>query len=148
MHNMAVGASANVSPSLNPRQIQRDNVRKATRGMKAQQELQAIQRGAELLASQEPSQIASLAMSYGMSQEEMIANISKQTRVQRRQDSRITEMDVMRQMKQAANSLSDASETAELKGVSYLEQPEVDPFGMSQKMIVSPTLVRKNYGSD
>lgn len=132
VHNMAIGASANVSPSLNPRQIQRDNVRKATRGMKAQQELQAIQRGAELLASQEPSQIASLAMSYGMSQEEMIANISKQTRVQRRQDSRITEMDVMRQMKQAANSLSDASETAELKGVSYLEQPEVDPFGMSQ----------------
>lgn len=132
VHNSAIAAAGNVSPSLNPRQIQRDNARKAARGLRAQQELEMLQRGAELLAGQEPSQIANLATAYGVPQEEIIANISKQTRIQKRKDSAITELDVMRQMQQAAKSLSDASESAELKGIAYQEEPEVNPFGQMQ----------------
>ena len=68
----------------------------------------------------------------GMSDEETLAFISQTMRRQRRKDSNFTEDDAVRQMVQSANSLSDVSEGAELRGVSYLDEGAVDAFGQDQ----------------
>ena len=68
----------------------------------------------------------------GMSDEETLAFISQTMRRQRRKDSNFTEEDAVRQMVQSANSLSDVSEGAELRGVSYLDEGAVDAFGQDQ----------------
>tara|TARA_B100001778_G_scaffold271016_1_gene232891 strand:+ start:528 stop:2663 length:2136 start_codon:yes stop_codon:yes gene_type:complete len=132
IHNAGTAASGNVSPSNNPRQIQIDNAKKAARGVRAQQELEMLRRGAEIIASERPSQINTIAQRMGLSEEEIIGQISLQTRAQRRKDSNVTELDVMRQMMQASKSLADVSESAELKGIAVREEQEIDPFGMMQ----------------
>ena len=68
----------------------------------------------------------------GMSDEETLAFISKSMRRQQRQDSSFTEQDAIRQMMQSANSLSDVSEGAELRGVGYFNDDAVDAFGQDQ----------------
>lgn len=117
-HNLGISNAANVSASLDPNRIQIDAVKQ-------------LQRGAGILANRETA-LARLSNDLGLSQEETLAQVSHQMRVQRRADKNITEDQVIRQLQQAANSLSDVSESAELKGIAYKDQLEVDPFGQSQ----------------
>ena len=68
----------------------------------------------------------------GMSEEETLAAMSRMLRRQQRADDTVTMNDIERQMVQSAKSIREVSTGAELKGVSYREEPEVDPFGQDQ----------------
>lgn len=68
----------------------------------------------------------------GLSEEETLALMSRELRRQQRKDDNVTLQDVQRQFAQAGNSLADVSESAEIAGVSLLDEPEVDPFGQDQ----------------
>lgn len=68
----------------------------------------------------------------GLSEEETLALMSRELRRQKRKDDTVTMNDVERQFAQAGNSLADVSESAEIRGVSLREEPEVDPFGQDQ----------------
>lgn len=68
----------------------------------------------------------------GLSEEEVLAVMSRELRRQKRKDQNITMQDIERQMAQAQNSLADVSSGAEIQGVSVYEAPEVDPFGQDQ----------------
>lgn len=117
-HNLGISHAANVSASLDPKQVQADTVKQ-------------LQRGAGIIANRENA-LARLSNDLGLSQEQTLAAVSQQMRVQRRADKSITEDQVIRQMQQASKSLADVSESAELKGIAYKDQIEVDPFGQSQ----------------
>ena len=117
-HNYGISNAANVSASLDPNQVQMDAVRQ-------------LQRGAGIIANRETA-LARLSNDLGLDQEQTLAAVSQQMRVQKRADRNVTEDQVIRQMQQAAKSLADVSESAELKGIAYKDQLEVDPFGQSQ----------------
>ena len=68
----------------------------------------------------------------GLSEEETLALMSRELRRQKRKDDTVTMNDIERQFAQAGNSLADVSESAEIRGVSLREEPEVDPFGQDQ----------------
>lgn len=68
----------------------------------------------------------------GLSEEETLAYMSRELRRQKRKDDTVTMNDIERQFAQAGNSLADVSESAEIRGVSLREEPEVDPFGQDQ----------------
>lgn len=67
-----------------------------------------------------------------MSEEERLALASRKHRRQMLADGRITQDDLSRLRAQRQQTISNFSEDAELKGVGYVEQQAVDPFGMPQ----------------
>lgn len=110
LHNRVISAIGNQSASNNFRQHPNDSNNK-------------------LIASAEAF---AAGRTLGMSEEETLAQMSKMVRRQRRQDDSFSMEDAERQMVQAANSLADVSESAEIRGVGLMDQPEVDPFGQDQ----------------
>ena len=110
LHNRVISAIGNQSASNNFRQHANDSNDK-------------------LIASAEAF---AAGRTLGMSEEETLAQMSKMVRRQRRQDDSFSMEDAQRQMVQAANSLADVSESAEIRGVGLMELPEVDPFGQDQ----------------
>ena len=68
----------------------------------------------------------------GLSEEETLALMSRELRRQQRADQNVTPDDIARQFAQSGNSLADVSESAEIQGVGYLDEPAVDPFGQDQ----------------
>ena len=107
LDNRRIVGTARVSASLNPKQQPND-----------MNEL--LVKGAEQVAA---------GRTLGLSEEEVLAAVSREYRRQKRKDSSITQEDIERQIAQAGNSLSDGPE---LRGVGYETVEEVDPFGMSQ----------------
>lgn len=110
LHNRVISAIGNQSASNNFRQHANDSNDK-------------------LIASAEAF---AAGRTLGMSEEETLAQMSKMVRRQRRKDDSFSMEDAQRQMVQAANSLADVSQSAEIKGVGLMELPEVDPFGQDQ----------------
>ena len=110
LHNRVITAIGNQSASNNFRQHANDSNDK-------------------LIASAEAF---AAGRTLGMSEEETLAQMSKMVRRQRRQDDSFSMEDAQRQMVQAANSLADVSESAEIRGVGLMDLPEVDPFGQDQ----------------
>ncbi len=110
LHNRVITAIGNQSASNNFRQHANDSNDK-------------------LIASAEAF---AAGRTLGMSEEETLAQMSKMVRRQRRQDDAFSMEDAERQMVQAANSLSDVSQSAEIRGVGLMDLPEVDPFGQDQ----------------
>lgn len=110
LHNRVISAVGNQSASNNYKQHANDS-------------------NSKLIASAEAF---AAGRTLGMSEEETLAQMSKMLRRQQRKDQNVTMQDVERQMAQAANSLADVSESAEIRGVGLEELPEVDPFGQDQ----------------
>jgi hypothetical protein len=110
LHNRVITAIGNQSASNNFRQHANDSNDK-------------------LIASAEAF---AAGRTLGMSEEETLAQMSKMVRRQRRQDDAFSMEDAERQMVQAANSLADVSQSAEIRGVGLVDLPEVDPFGQDQ----------------
>ena len=113
MHNRVISSAGNVSPSLNPQQTAIDA---------KEQQKKDLLRGASMIAAGE---------TLGLSTEDTLALISKETRRQQRKDATVTEEDVMRQFAQAKNSLAEVG-TAELAGIALREEPQINPFGQAQ----------------
>ena len=113
VHNRVISDAARVSPSTNPSEIAEDLKR---------------QRNKELLAG--AAQLAA-GQTLGLDTEQTLKLISRETRKQKRADATVTELDVMRQLAQAKNSLADVG-SAELAGIALREEPEVNPFGQDQ----------------
>ena len=110
LHNTAITAIGNQSASNNFRQHMDDS-------------------NSKLIASAEAF---AAGRTLGMSEEETLSQMSKMLRRQKRKDDSVTMQDIERQMAQAANSLADVSQSAEIRGVGLEELPEVDPFGQDQ----------------
>ena len=106
-NNRQVVGTSRASASLNPKQVPHDAK-------------EIILRGAEKAAA---------GRTLGLSEEEVLAAVSREYRRQKRQDSSVTMEDVERQIAQAGNSLADPPE---IRGVGYMDQVEVDPFGQDQ----------------
>ena len=87
---------------------------------------QALDNKALILSGAEK---AAAGRTLGLSEEEILAAVSREYRRQKRADSSVTMEDVERQVVQAGNSLSDP---AEVRGIGYLQDVEVDPFGQDQ----------------
>ena len=118
MHNRVISDAARVSPSTNPSEIAEDLKRKRNKELLA---------GAAQLAAGE---------TLGLNTQQTLELISRETRKQKRADATVTELDVMRQMAQAKNSLAEVG-SAELAGIALREEPEVNPFGQDQDDIQS-----------
>ena len=110
MHNRVISAVGNQSASGDPQQHKHDMNDKLIRAAGG----------------------FAAGKTLGMSEEETLAMMSRQLRRQQRADSNVTMSDVARQFAQAGNSLSDVSESAEIKGVGYADDAFSDPFGQSQ----------------
>ena len=87
---------------------------------------QALDNKALILSGAEK---AAAGRTLGLSEEEILAAVSREYRRQKRADSSVTMEDVERQVVQAGNSLGDP---AEVRGIGYLQEVEVDPFGQDQ----------------
>ena len=110
MHNRVISAVGNQSASNDPQQHKHDMNDKLIRAAGG----------------------FAAGRTLGMSEEETLAMMSRQLRRQQRADANVTMSDVARQFAQAGNSLSDVSESAEIKGVGYADDAFVDPFGQEQ----------------
>ncbi len=110
LHNRVITAIGNQSASNNFRQHANDSNNK-------------------LIASAEAF---AAGRTLGMSEEETLSQLSRMMRRQQRSDETFSMQDAERQMVQAANSLADVSESAEIRGVGLQDLPEVDPFGQDQ----------------
>ena len=110
LHNRIISAAGNVSASLDPAQHKNDANN------------QLISSAKKFAAGRE----------LGMSDEETLSFISNSLRRQQRKNPGTTEDEIIRRMVQSANSLSEVSEGAELRGVGYADEMEVDPFGQDQ----------------
>ena len=99
MHNRVISAVGNQSASGDPQQHKHDMNDKLIRAAGG----------------------FAAGKTLGMSEEETLAMMSRQLRRQQRADSNVTMSDVARQFAQAGNSLSDVSESAEIKGVGYAD---------------------------
>ena len=76
--------------------------------------------------------VLSLLSDPSMSEEERLALASRKHRRQMLADGRITQEDLSRLRAQRNATISNAAEDAELKGLGYVEEQEVNPFGMAQ----------------
>lgn len=110
LHNRVISSSANFSPANDLIQ-------------------QAHDANASLIGS--AAKFAA-GRELGMTEEETLAYISKAVRRQKRQDDSFSEQDAVRQMVQSANSLSDVSRGAEIRGVGYSDDNATNPFGQDQ----------------
>ena len=111
LHNRVITTVGNTSASNNPSQVPHDANEQLTKGA------QAFAAGETL----------------GLSEEEVLAAVSRQARRQRmRGEDGITVAEMQGKLQQAQASLAEMSDGAELRGLSYLEEPEVDPFGQDQ----------------
>ena len=111
LHNRVITTVGNTSASNNPSQVPHDANEQLTKGA------QAFAAGETL----------------GLSEEEVLAAVSRQARRQRmRGEDGMTVAEMQGKLQQAQASLAEMSDGAELRGVSYLEEPEVDPFGQDQ----------------
>ena len=81
MHNRVISSAGNVSPSLNPQQTAIDA---------KEQQKKDLLRGASMIAAGE---------TLGLSTEDTLALISKETRRQQRKDATVTEEELRRQLK-------------------------------------------------
>ena len=106
-NNRGIVGSARVSASLNPKQRGHDMN-------------DLLIKGAEKAAA---------GQTLGLSEEETLAAVSREYRRQKLKNDQITVEDVERQFAQASKSLADPPE---LKGISYLNEADVDPFGQDQ----------------
>ena len=79
-----------------------------------------------------PESVLNLMQDPTMSEEERLALASRSHRRQMLADGRINRDDLSRLRAQRRQTISDASEDAELKGLGYVEEQEVNPFGMDQ----------------
>lgn len=73
--------------------------------------------------------MAAAGRTLGLSEEEILAAVSREYRRQKRADQSVTKDDVFRKMAQAGNSLASGPEVS---GVNYQQMGEVDPFGQDQ----------------
>ena len=111
LHNRVITTVGNTSASNNPQQVPHD----------ANDQLR---KGAAAFAAGE---------TLGLSEEEVLSALSRQRRRQRlRGEEPMTVAEMEGKLKQAQASLAEMSEGAEIKGLSYREEPEVDPFGQDQ----------------
>ena len=111
LHNRVITTVGNTSASNNPKQVPHDLSAQVTKGA------QAFAAGNTL----------------GLSEEEVLAAVSRQARRQRmRGEDGMTMAEMQGKLQQAQASLAEMSEGEELKGISYREEPEVDPFGQDQ----------------
>ena len=79
------------------------------------------------------AELAAAGRTLGMSEEEVLAAVSRQYRRQRRADSAVTERDVLRQMTQATATIRSEVGTPEIKGVNYEDDSEITrAFGQDQ----------------
>ena len=85
---------------------------------------------------------AAAGRTLGLSEEETLAAVSREFRRQKRKDSSITQEDIERQFAQASKSLVDPPE---IRGVSYLDEVEVDPFGQDQGQYIEYQPGDKQY---
>ena len=112
-HNRLISDAGNISASNDPNQLGHD--------INESRKKQLLAGAAKLAAGN----------TLGLSEEETLALISRETRKQQRADQSITEEDVMRQFAQTKKSMADAP-PSELAGIALRREPEVDPFGAMQ----------------
>ena len=126
LHNKAIVTGSRASASLNPKQAPHDAN-------------ELLTKGAEQVAA---------GRTLGLSEEEVLAAVSREYRRQKRQDQSVTMQDVERQMAQASNSLSGGLESPEVRGVRYEEDPGVDPFGEDQSDYQNFSADDRGYTTD
>ena len=88
---------------------------------------------------------AAAGRTLGLSEEEVLAAVSREYRRQKRKDQSITEDDVIRQMSQAGSSLADPPE---VRGVGYEQVQDVDPFGEDQSDFQNFSADDRGYTTD
>ena len=110
VHNSHLTGQSQISASNDPAQIHHDATEVLIKG----------------------AQVASAGRTLGLSEEETLAAVSRQSRRQKQRASHAGRADLQRSWAQKQNTLADEGLTEEIRGVGYANEDFVDPFGQDQ----------------